>query len=252
MSHGRHKEFGALVTKLIHKRDLSAEEARSAFGTILNNETSDLQQGAFLAALSAKGETRDEVAGAWRAIYELDTVKVDGLADLSPVENCGTGMDTFKTFNISSVAALVAAEAGVHMARHGSRALSSVCGTVDIAEALGVDVECPAELVAKSVRCAKIGLFNGMSPNIHPMALGRILSQIHFGSTLNISASLANPARPVLAVRWCFLAASTARRRAWTRPRYAGKPSLPNWGKTVKSAGDASGQRISGWTCTNP
>ncbi len=204
MSHGRHKEFGALITRLIHKKDLSGDEARSAFSTILNNETSDLQQGAFLAALSAKGETRDEVAGAWRAIYELDTVKVAGLEDLSPVENCGTGMDTFKTFNISSAAALVAAEAGVHMARHGARALSSVCGTVDIAEALGVDVECSAELAAKSIRYANIGLFNGMSPNIHPMALGRILSQIHFGSTLNISASLANPARPALAVRGVF------------------------------------------------
>ncbi len=208
MIHGRHKEFGALITKLIHKKDLSGEEARSAFSTILNDETSDLQQGAFLAALSAKGETKDEVAGAWRAIYDLDTVKVSSLEDLPLVENCGTGMDTFKTFNISTAAALVAAEAGVHMARHGARALSSVCGTVDMAEAVGVDVECSAELVAKSVRYANIGLFNGMSPNIHPLALGRILSQIHFGSTLNISASLANPARPLVAVRGVFSAAA--------------------------------------------
>jgi anthranilate phosphoribosyltransferase len=73
-----------------------------------------------------------------------------------------------------------------------------------MAEALGVDVECSAELVAKSIETAGLGLFNGMSPKIHPMALGRILSQIYFGSTLNIAASLANPALPSMAVRGVY------------------------------------------------
>jgi anthranilate phosphoribosyltransferase len=75
---------------------------------------------------------------------------------------------------------------------------------VDIAEALGVDVECTADVVAKSIETAGLGLFNGMSPNIHPMALGRILSQICFGSTLNIAASLANPALPSIGVRGVY------------------------------------------------
>ena len=82
--------------------------------------------------------------------------------------------------------------------------ITSRCGTVDMAEALGVDVECSADVVACSIETAGLGLFNGMSPLIHPMALGRILSQIYFGSTLNIAASLANPAMPNRAVRGVY------------------------------------------------
>jgi anthranilate phosphoribosyltransferase len=204
MRQHRHKHFGSLVTRLIQKQNLTREEAHEAFSTLLANETSDLQQGAFLAALCAKGETSGEVAGAWKAIYDLDTNKTEGLADLPLLDNCGTGMDTFKTFNISTAASLVAASVGIPMARHGARALSGVCGAVDLAEALGVDAECPIAVVEGSVRNAGIGLFNGMSPQVHPMALGRILSQIHFGSTLNISASLANPALPRRAVRGVY------------------------------------------------
>lgn len=198
------KSFGAIITWLINKQDLTRDEARSAFTRILKDETTPMQQGAFLAALRAKGETEHEVAGGWEAIYELDTTKVTTDDDAPLVENSGTGMDTFKTFNISTAAAIVAASAGVRMARHGARAITSLCGTVDMAEALGVDVECDADLVARSISGANIGLFNGMSPKIHPMALGRILSQIHFGSTLNIAASLANPAMPRYGVRGVY------------------------------------------------
>jgi len=198
------KSFGAVITRLIDKRDLSRQEARAAFEQILQDGTTAMQQGAFLAALRAKGENEDEVAGAWEAIYDLDTTKVAAEAENPLVENSGTGMDTFKTFNISTAAAIVAAAAGVPMARHGARAITSVCGTVDMAEALGVDVECDAQLVAGSIAKANIGLFNGMSSQIHPMALGRILSQIHFGSTLNIAASLANPALPRYGVRGVY------------------------------------------------
>jgi len=202
MSGNTDKAFGTVITRLIKKENLTREEACKAFTTVLSNTTTDIQQGAFLAALTAKGETASEVAGAWEAIYTLDTTKV-GL-DLACVENSGTGMDTFKTFNISTAAAIVAAAGRVPMARHGARAITSVCGTVDMAEALGVDVECTADVVAKSIRTAGLGLFNGMSPHIHPNALGRILSQMYFGSTLNIAASLANPALPAMGVRGVF------------------------------------------------
>ena len=198
------KEFGALITRLIQKENLTRKEARQAFVTILNNKTSDLQQGAFLAALTAKGETAMEVAGSWEAIYDLDTTKVSIAPDLNLVENSGTGMDTFKTYNISTAAAIIAAAGKIPMARHGARAITSLCGTVDMAEALGVDVECTADLVAKSIETSGLGLFNGMSPHIHPNALGRILSQIFFGSTLNIAASLANPSLPTIGVRGVY------------------------------------------------
>ncbi len=198
------KKFGKIITRLIAKESLAQQESYEAFCMILSNEVTEMQQGAFLAALTAKGESAAEVAGGWRAIYELDTTKVVLDINDAVVDNCGTGMDTFKTFNISTAAAVVAAAGGVKMARHGARAISSVCGTVDIAESLGVEVECGVELVATSIKKAGLGLFNGMSPLVHPMALGRILSQIHFGSPLNIAASLANPAFPKIAVRGVY------------------------------------------------
>ncbi|MBL6995406.1 anthranilate phosphoribosyltransferase [Desulfobacula sp.] len=204
MSQTSNREFGAIITRLIQKENLTRNEAKQAFTSVLNNEITDMQQGAFLAALTSKGETKQEVAGSWEAIYDLDTTKVDLSPQIKTVDNSGTGMDTFKTFNISTAASIIAAAGGIPMARHGARAITSVCGTVDMAEALGVDVECTADLVVKSIKTAGIGLFNGMSPHIHPMALGRILSQIYFGSTLNIAASLANPALPSIGVRGVY------------------------------------------------
>lgn len=198
------KSFGACISKLIDKKDLSRAECKEMFCQVLNNDQSDMQQGAFLAALTAKGETAEEIAGSWEAIFELDTVKVTPDLPYPVAENCGTGMDSIKTFNISTAASIVAAAAGVPMAKHGARAITSVCGTVDILEELGVDVECSPDIVKKSIEKAGIGIFNGMSPQTHPRALGRILSQIHFGTTLNIAASLANPAAPRYGVRGVY------------------------------------------------
>jgi anthranilate phosphoribosyltransferase len=198
------RQFGAYITRLVQKENLTQDESRDAFCKILGDETTQMQQGAFLAALAAKGETAQEVAGGWQAIYDLDTNKVD-LDGLAPVvDNSGTGMDTFKTYNISTAASLLAAAGGIKMARHGARAITSICGTVDMAEALGVDVDCPIDQVAESIKSAGIGLFNGMSPQVHPTAISRILSNICFGSTLNIAASLANPAFPRFGLRGVY------------------------------------------------
>ena len=199
----KNQKLGQCIGKLIRGENLSEKSAYDAFSMVLGNEVTEMQQGAFLAALTAKGETSQEVAGGWKAVYELDTEKVD-FGDIAVVDNCGTGMDTFKTFNISTAASLVAAAGGVKVARHGARAITSSCGTVDMAELLGVDVECGVDLVKKSVVEAGIGLFNGMSSKVHPMALGRILSQICFGSPLNIAASLAHPGLPRVAVRGVY------------------------------------------------
>ncbi|TJX15819.1 anthranilate phosphoribosyltransferase [Tissierella creatinini] len=198
------KEFGMGITKLLNKENLNREEAKGMFYHMLRNEESEMHQGAFLAALSAKGETAEEIAAAWEAIYELDTVKVTPNNTQPLVENSGTGMDNIKTFNISTAASIVASTAGVSMAKHGARAITSKCGTIDILEELGLDVECDPEIVKKSIEEVGIGIFNGMSPKVHPMALGRILSKISFGSILNISASLANPAFPRYAVRGVY------------------------------------------------
>jgi len=198
------KKFGSVITQLINKKNLSRCEAYEAFRQILLNEQPEIQQGAFLAALKAKGETAEEIAGSWEAIYELDTIKVIPKTDSPLVENCGTGMDDIKTFNISTAASVIAAASGIVMAKHGARAITSVCGTVDILEAVGLDVDCDAQVVKNSIEEAGIGIFNGMSPKVHPNALGRILSQISFGTTLNIAASLANPALPQYGVRGVY------------------------------------------------
>ncbi len=198
------KDFGRSVQRLLQKEDLTREETYDLFRQVLENRQPDLHQGAFLAALAAKGETAAEIAGAWQAIVEHDTCRVEDAVESPLVENCGTGMDGLKTFNVSTAAAVVAAAGGARVARHGSRALTSSCGTVDLLETVGVDVECSVAAAARSVREAGIGLFNGMSPKVHPRALFRMLSQIRFGSTLNIAASLASPCRPTHALRGVY------------------------------------------------
>ena len=196
--------FGRQIQRLINRQNLTRAESYAMFRQLLDDEQPDLQQGAFLAALAAKGETPEEIAGAWQAIFELDTMQTQADLGAPLVENSGTGMDALKTFNVSSAAAVVAAAGGVRMARHGARALTSTCGTVDLLEAVGIDVECDVATVEKSIRRVGIGLFNGMSPRIHPRSLARILSQIRFGSTLNIAASLASPCRPTHGLRGVY------------------------------------------------
>ncbi len=198
------RAFGANIQRLITKQNLSLEESYKMFCQVLSNQQSDLQQGAFLAALTSKGETIEEIIGAWQAICEMDTVPANIDATEPIIENSGTGMDKLKTFNVSSAAAIVASACGAKIARHGARALTSFCGTVDILESLGLDVDCDIELVERSIRQEGIGLFNGMSDKVHPGGLGRILSQIRFGTTLNIAASLANPARPTHGLRGVY------------------------------------------------
>jgi anthranilate phosphoribosyltransferase len=198
------KLFGWNIQQLIEKQDLTRRESYEMFRQVLLDQQPDLQQGAFLAALISKGETPQEIAGAWEAIIELDTIPVTEDLGTPLVENSGTGMDQLKTFNVSSAAAVVAAAGGVKLARHGARALTSTCGTVDLLEAIGIDTECSVETVTASIQKCGIGLFNGMSPKVHPRSLGRILSQIRFGSTLNIAASLASPCRPTHALRGVY------------------------------------------------
>ncbi|NWG09117.1 MAG: anthranilate phosphoribosyltransferase [Nitrososphaerales archaeon] len=198
------RAFGNKISDIMMRKNLTREEAKEMLSQVLLNEQPDLQQGAFLVALTIKGPTPEEIAGSWEAIYELDTVKVTPTVSQPLVENCGTGMDTLKTFNISTAAAVVAAANGVYMAKHGARAITSKCGAVDILESVGVDVECDVEIVKRSIEKAGIGIFNGMSSKVHPQALYRILSQIRFGTILNIAGSLANPALPRYGVRGVY------------------------------------------------
>jgi len=200
----RLKRFGFFIDCLIKKQSLPRKVVRDLFLEILKGDQTEIHQGAFLAAITAKSPLPHEIAGVWEAIYEFDTVKVSLKINERVLDNCGTGMDSIKTFNISTASAIIAAAAGVYLARHGARAITSKCGTVDLCEALGIDVECPVEKVKASIEQVGIGLFNGMSSQVHPGALFRILSQMNFGSILNIAASLANPVLPLYGVRGVY------------------------------------------------
>src|SRR5262249_29659491 len=147
----RLRRFGAVVVRLIHGENISRGEARECWRQICAEEQPDLQQGAFMAALKAKTETPAEGAGMFDGLYEHDTVHV--AVDLSAplIDNCGTGADTLKTFNISTGAAIVAAACGPYVVRHAARAISSVCGAIDVIEALGVNVESAPELPKQSL-----------------------------------------------------------------------------------------------------
>lgn len=192
----RARAFGAVVARLLRGENITRAEARSCWSQICDEEQPDLQQGAFIAALKAKGETPEEVAGTFEALYDLDTVKVSIDTPEPVIDNCGTGADVLKTFNISTGAAIVAAACGVYVVRHAARAISSNCGAVDVVEALGVDVESAPELPKQSIERAGICVWNAFLPTVHPKTLGRVLSQIRFGSTINIVGPLLSPTMP--------------------------------------------------------
>ena len=187
------RDFGAIVARLAQGLDLSRVEARDCWHQILQETQPALQQGAFIAALKAKGETLDEIAGTFEALYEYDTLKVTLEASGPLIDNCGTGADVLKTFNISTGAAIVAC--GVRVVRHAARAISSNCGAVDVIEALGVNVESVPELPKQSIEHAGIGVWNAFLPSIHP-GIARLMRGIRFGSTINLVGPLLNPTMP--------------------------------------------------------
>lgn len=196
----RARQFGSVIARLLAGENLTRAEARECWRQICEEEQSDLQQGALIAALNAKKETPEEVAGTFEALYEFDTVKVKLDTSQPLIDNCGTGADTLKTINISTAAAVIAAACGVHVVRHAARAISSNCGSIDVIEALGVNIETAPALPKQSIEKAGICAWNAFLPTVHPKTLGRVLSQIRIGSTINIVGPLLNPTMPAYKV----------------------------------------------------
>jgi anthranilate phosphoribosyltransferase len=192
----RWRDFGAIVVKLTHGQNISRQEAKECWRQVCEEEQSDLQQGGFIGALKAKGETPEEVAGTFEALYEFDTTKVEVDVPEPLIDNCGTGADTLKTFNISTGAAIIGASLGLYVVRHAARAISSNCGAVDVVEAFGVNVEKAPDLPKKSIENAGICVWNAFLPTVHPKTLARVLSQIRFGSAINLVGPLLNPTMP--------------------------------------------------------
>ena len=196
----RWRKFGAIVVQLTQGKNITRQEARECWRQICEEEQSDLQQGAFIGALKAKPETPEEVAGTFEALYEHDTIKVKVDTPEPLIDNCGTGADTLKTFNISTGAAIVASACGLYVVRHAARAISSNCGAIDVVEALGVNVESAPELPKQGIEKAGICAWNAFLPSVHPKTLARVLSQIRFGSAINLVGPLLNPTMPTYKV----------------------------------------------------
>src|SRR5580700_11256805 len=174
------------------RENLSSEDAREAMLAILNGEATTPQIAAFLIGLRTKGETADELLGFARAMREKGA-RVD--AGPEPLlDTCGTGGDGGRTFNISTIAAFVAAGAGVRVAKHGNRSLSSACGSADILEALGIHIFIAPEQVGRSIREVGIGflfapLFHPAMKHAQPARL-----ELKMRTVFNLLGPLTNPA----------------------------------------------------------
>ena len=192
----------AALAKLLERRDLSADEARGAMRQIMSGEATPAQMGAYLAALRMKGETAEEIAGSARAMRER-AESVDAGAD-TVLDVVGTGGDGLCTFNISTAAALVAAAAGVVVAKHGNRAVSSSCGSADVLEALGVAVTLSPPAVGQCLREIGIGFL--FAPNFHPAMKHAIGPRREMGvrTIFNILGPLTNPAGANAYLMGCF------------------------------------------------
>ena len=131
------------IEKCLSGEHLTVAEASSALDTIMTGRATDSQIAGLMIALRAKGETVDELVGFARTMRE-HAIKIS-IEDPDAIDMCGTGGDGLGTFNISTVASFVAAGAGVTVAKHGNRSVSSQCGSADVLTVLGVNVQCSAE-----------------------------------------------------------------------------------------------------------
>ncbi|WP_445367381.1 anthranilate phosphoribosyltransferase [Methylomonas sp. BW4-1] len=148
-------QIQATLQKLLDKQDLSTEEMRDVMRTMMQGELTDAQIAGFLIALRCKGETIEEIAAAVSVLREL--VRPVPVHGEHVIDTCGTGGDGANTFNISTTAAFVVAAAGGKVAKHGNRSVSSSCGSADVLEAAGINLDMPAEQVAQCVNDIGVG-----------------------------------------------------------------------------------------------
>ncbi|MDP9022745.1 MAG: anthranilate phosphoribosyltransferase [Actinomycetota bacterium] len=180
-----------LIGALLRGEDLTADQAEAALNAVMGGTVSPPVVAAFLVALRAKGETDEEIAGLVRAmVNHAEHVTLDGAA----VDTCGTGGDRAGTFNISTVAALVVAAAGVPVAKHGNRAASSRCGSADLLEAWGVVIDLPPPAVAQLMSDIGIGFL--FARTFHPAMrhVAPVRAELGVPTVFNVLGPLTNPA----------------------------------------------------------
>jgi anthranilate phosphoribosyltransferase len=181
------------IRRLAAGASLTTEESRAAFEAVMSGEATVAQIAAILVGLRVKGETPEEVAGAAAALRDamvhLHAERPDELVD-----TCGTGGGAVGTFNISTAAALLAAGAGVRVAKHGNRSFTSQCGSADVLEALGVPIEVTVQVMERALRDA--GIVFMYAPIMHPAMrhVGPVRRELGIPTVMNIVGPLANPA----------------------------------------------------------
>ncbi|TMD31069.1 MAG: anthranilate phosphoribosyltransferase [Chloroflexi bacterium] len=179
------------IAKLVRCESLSEAEAAHAFETIMRGDATPVQIAGFMVALRMKGESVDELTGFARTARALATpIEVQG----GLLDTCGTGGDGLATFNISTLAAIVASACGARVAKHGNRAASSLCGSADVLEQLGVKIDLAPDGVARCIDQAGIGFL--FAPIFHPSFRFAAVPRRELGlrSVFNILGPLCNPA----------------------------------------------------------
>ena len=179
------------IAKLVRCEALTEDEAASAFETIMRGDATPVQIAGFLVALRMKGETPDEITGFARTARAVATpIQVEGAL----LDTCGTGGDGLATFNISTLSAIVAAACGARVAKHGNRAASSMCGSADVLEALGVKIDLGPDGVARCIEEAGIGFL--FAPVFHPSFrfAGVPRRELGLRTVFNVLGPLCNPA----------------------------------------------------------
>lgn len=186
------------IVKIVNKEDLTYDEAYTVMNEIMSGQTSETQNAAFLAALStksARAETTDEIAGCAAAMRAHATRVGTGM---ELFEIVGTGGDHAQSFNISTTAALVAAAAGMKVAKHGNRAASSQCGTADCLEALGVNIHQNPKKCLELLKEAGMCFFFAQEYHTSMKYVGAIRKELGFRTVFNILGPLTNPGTPTM------------------------------------------------------
>ena len=185
------------IVKIVNKGDLTYEEAYTVMNEIMTGETTATQNAAFLAALSTKStkaETIAEISGCAEAMREHATpVEHPGMEVLEIV---GTGGDNAHSFNISTTAAFIIAAAGIPVAKHGNRAASSLCGTADLQEALGVNIHQDPDKARELLKQTGICFFFAQKYHAAMKYVGAVRRELGFRTVFNILGPLTNPAKP--------------------------------------------------------
>ena len=184
--------FKQHLSAIVSRQDLDEDQIGKMMADILSGGTTDAQVGAFMAALATKGETFTELAGAARAMRAK--AKRIQAGEPTVVDTCGTGGDVKGTFNISTTTAFVVAGCGVTVAKHGNRSVSSQCGSADVLEALGINLETDPEIVEEAVQEIGIGFL--FAPVYHGAMkyAGRARKEVGLRSIFNMLGPLTNPA----------------------------------------------------------